>query len=288
MHGGAQLQFATIPMNILGDATVANYAVTGIWSKLAVTQAQSYAKVVEACDTECLNFTTIPTQSEWQIDNDAGYFYYCDNETVQGVEFHNVPDVVVPLVCDMSSNLLTRSIDVSKFGIIMACAQKNLGPAGVTVVIIRDDLLACEPRPYLPSILNYRLQARSNSMKNTPATFSWYMLELVLAWVKEQGGVDVMHQRAQQRSKMVYDFIDASDLYVAPVNPACRSRMNIVFDLIDENLNEKFLTEAESCGLAYLKGHKTRGGMRASMYNAMPVEGAERLVAFMREFESQR
>ncbi len=268
MHGGAQLQFSAIPMNIVGDYSTAHYVVTGLWSEIAQKEAERYVHVAE------------------HIDEKTAYFYYCDNETVNGVEFQEIPTSQVPIVCDMSSNMLSRPIDVSKFGIVFASSQKNLGTAGVTVVIVRDDLLKRKPKPYLPSILDYRVQLDKDSMQNTPVSFAWYMLGLVLDWVKERGGVAVMDQRARERSQLLYDFIDQSKLYVAPVDAVHRSRMNVVFDLRDENLNTRFLQEAEQQGLLYLKGHKTRGGMRASLYNAMPLEGVEKLVEFMKKFET--
>lgn len=285
LQGGAQLQFAGIPMNILGDYTRVHYVQTGVWSELAVEEAKKYATVVMAADTSSSRFTTLIPASEWISDADSAYCYYCDNETVHGVEFNSVPDIELPLVCDMSSNLLTRPIDVSRFGLIVACAQKNFGPAGVTVVIVRDDLLQREPRLYTPSVMDYRVQIQKGCMKNTPVTFSWYMTNLVFEWIKEQGGVDVMHERAVKRSSLLYDYIDSSSLYHCPVDVEYRSRMNVVFDLHDESLYERFLSEAKNAGLLYLKGHIARGGLRASMYNAMPIEGAERLVEFMQGFE---
>lgn len=287
LQGGAQLQNAAVPMNILGEHTRVNYAVTGTWSSYAAGEASKYAEVVTAFDTNAGGYTEISARSQWQIDHEAAYFFYCDNETVHGVEFAEVPDVELPLVCDMSSNLLTRPVDVSKFGLIFACAQKNFGPAGVTVVIVRDDLLQREPNRYLPSVMDYRLQAAADSMKNTPPTFAWYMAGLVFEWIKEQGGVAVMDQLACQRAALIYDYLDHSQLFNCPVAMDCRSRLNIVFDLVDEQLNAPFLKLAEQHGLLYLKGHRSRGGMRASLYNAMPMAGAEALVELLEQFEQQ-
>lgn len=285
LQGGAQLQFSGIPMNILGDYTRVHYVQTGVWSELAVEEAKKYATVVMASDTSSSQFRTLVPSSEWLLDANSAYCYYCDNETVHGVEFNSVPNIDLPLVCDMSSNLLTRRIDVSRFGLIVACAQKNFGPAGITVIIVRDDLLQRKPRFYTPSVMDYRVQIQKYCMKNTPATFSWYMTNLVFEWIKEQGGVDIMNERAIKRSSMLYDYIDSSSLYHCPVDVAYRSRMNVVFDLGDQSLCERFLCESKKAGLLYLKGHIARGGLRASMYNAMPIEGVERLIEFMQAFE---
>lgn len=284
LAGGAQLQFAGIPMNILGDKTQVCYAETGTWSRIACEEAARYAEVIKACDTSANNFTTVPPQKEWTIAKDAAYFYYCDNETVHGVEFHEIPDVGLPLVCDMSSNLLTRPVDVSKFGIVYACAQKNLGPAGITMVIVHRDLLDRKANRFTPSVMDYRVQRDRGSMRNTPVTYSWYMTGLVLKWVRDHGGPAEMEKRALQRSKLVYDYIDNSDFYNCPVDPEYRSRINIVFDLVDSSRQDEILKEARKHELLYLKGHKTRGGLRASMYNAMPLAGAETLVEFLKEF----
>lgn len=285
LQGGAQLQNAAIPMNLLGHHTCANYLETGVWSTIATNEARKYTNVVVAADMSNTNFHTVEPRSQWVIDKEAAYFYYCDNETVHGIEFSSVPDVALPLVVDMSSNLLTRKIDVSQFGLIFACAQKNFGPAGVTVVIVRDDLMTeREPLKITPSVVDYRLQTTKKSMQNTPPTFSWYMAGLIFEWVKEQGGVDEMNRRALLRSKLVYDFLDQSDFYDCPVDPVYRSRMNVVFDLKDDSRTDAFLDAARQVGLYYLKGHASRGGIRASMYNAMPIQGALKLVEFLDEF----
>ena len=285
LQGGAQLQFAGIPMNLLGDYTRAHYVQTGVWSELAVEEAHKYATVVMASNTSSSHYTTLDPVNEWNVDSNSAYCYYCDNETVHGVEFNAVPKIDLPLVCDMSSSLFTRRIDVSQYGVILACAQKNFGPAGITVVIVRDDLLQRAAKLYTPSVMDYKVQLERDCMRNTPVTYSWYMTNLVFEWIKAQGGVDEMHTRALKRSSMLYDFIDASDLYHCPVDPRYRSRMNVVFDLTDPSRYDSFLAEAKKAGLLYLKGHVARGGLRASMYNAMPIAGAERLVGFMRAFE---
>ncbi len=286
LQGGAQLQNAAVPMNILGEHRSANYLVTGNWSALAAQEARRYTNVVVACDMSSTQFTTVSPPATWQVDEQAAYFYYCDNETVYGIEFPKVPDVDLPIVADMSSNLLTRKIDITQYGIIFSCAQKNFGPAGVTVVIVRDDLLKQRSaQSFTPSVMDYRLQSARDSMVNTPPTFSWYMAGLVFQWIKEQGGVEEMDRLARQRSQLVYDYIDQSDLYECKVDPAYRSRMNIVFDLKDQQLNAVFLQSAHETGLLSLQGHVTRGGMRASMYNAMPLEGAEKLVDFLDAFQ---
>lgn len=284
LAGGAQLQFAGIPMNLLGDKKQVCYAETGTWSRIACEEALKYAEVIKACDTSANNFTTVPDQKDWKIIKDAAYFYYCDNETVHGVEFHEVPDVGLPLVCDMSSNLLTRPVDVSKFGLIYACTQKNLGPAGITIVIVHRDLLKRKVNPFTPSVMDYRIQRDRGSMRNTPVTYSWYMTNLVLKWIRDQGGVVEMEKRALKRSQLLYDYIDSSDFYHCPTDPNYRSRINVVFDVVDPSRLNDLLKEARAHGLLYLKGHKTRGGLRASLYNAMPMAGVEALVAFLKEF----
>lgn len=287
LQGGAQLQNAAIPMNILADKHSVNYAITGTWSKTAAQEARRYAQVVTAFDMKDGGYTSIAPRHFWQIDDDAAYFFYCDNETVHGVEFDEVPDVGLPLVCDMSSNLLTRPVDIEKFGVIFACAQKNFGPAGVTVVIVRDDLLKYPPKPFTPSVIDFRIQAEKDSMQNTPPTFAWYMAGLVFQWIKEQGGVGVMDELARQRSQMIYDFLDQSSVFHCSIDPRYRSRLNVVFDLVDESLQARFLEQAQAAGLMNLKGHRSRGGLRASLYNAMPMAGAEALLSFLKTFESQ-
>ncbi len=287
LQGGATGQFAAVPMNLLGGRRKACYLITGNWSKKAAKEAEKYGEVVISASSEADRFTTIPPVQRWEVDPSAAYLHYTPNETIHGVEFHFVPEVELPLVADMSSNICSRPIDISRFGLIYAGAQKNLGPAGITVVIVRKDLLERPPFKELPSVLDYRKQAEAGSMLNTPPTYNWYLVGLVLEWIERQGGLAEMERRSRIRSEMLYRTIDGSDFYHNPVDPACRSRMNVPFRLADESLNGRFLEEAREAGLVGLKGHRAVGGMRASLYNAMPIEGVERLVEFMRDFENR-
>ncbi|MCS6906702.1 MAG: 3-phosphoserine/phosphohydroxythreonine transaminase [Anaerolineales bacterium] len=282
LPGGATGQFAAIPMNLLGNRRKMSYLVTGSWSKKALAEAKRYGEVQIAAAPE--KFTTIPDPASWQIDPEAAYFHYTANETIEGVEFPFVPEVDLPLVSDMSSNLLSRPLEVNRFGLIYAGAQKNMGPAGICVVIVRRDLIGC-PLPCTPSIWDYGLQAREGSMLNTPPTYNWYVLGLVLEWLREQGGVEAIEQRNIEKANLLYQAIDGSDFYRNPVDSRYRSRMNIPFTLADSNLDALFLQQAEERGLVNLKGHRSVGGMRASLYNAMPIGGVKALVEFMQEFE---
>lgn len=285
LHGGARSQFAMVPMNILNGAKKAAYIQTGVWSDIAIAEAQKYADVEIICDAKVNDYTHIPDVSSWKTVSDAAYLYYVDNETVHGVEFPFIPEANgLPLVSDMSSNLLSRKFDVSQYGIVFACAQKNLGPAGVTIVIVRDDLLNREKIPDTPSMFDYTLQAEKHSMLNTSPTYPWYLCGLVLQWVKAQGGVKEMEARAAQRAQLLYNFIDQSDFYSNRVDPSCRSRMNVIFKTPNEALDKQFVEQATQAGLTGLKGHRFLGGLRASMYNAMPVAGAEALLNFMDDF----
>ncbi|MFN3919135.1 MAG: 3-phosphoserine/phosphohydroxythreonine transaminase [Methylohalobius sp.] len=284
LQGGATGQFAAIPMNLLGERRKMGYVVTGSWSKKALTEARRYGEVQVVASSEQDKFTTIPDPSTWQIDPDAAYLHYTANETIEGVEFPFVPKTDLPLVTDMSSNLLSRPLDVSQFGLIYAGAQKNMGPAGICVVIVRKDLVR-DPLPFTPSIWDYRLQAKEGSMLNTPPTYNWYILGLVLEWLREQGGVAAIEKRNVEKADLLYQAIDRSDFYHNPVDPRYRSRMNVPFTLADPSLDAVFLQEAEAQGLVNLKGHRSVGGMRASIYNAMPIEGVRALVDFMQEFE---
>ena len=289
MHGGSQGQFSAIPMNIIDNFSHAAYVHTGVWSGIALEEANRLTNKVKliACSAD-KNFTYIPDQNTWAEHEGAAYLHYVDNETVHAVEFPKPPkNINVPLVVDMSSNLLTRSVNVEDYGIIYACAQKNLGPSGITLVIIRDDLLDRTPHDLTPRILNYRLQVKKKSMVNTPPTYSWYMVGLVAEWVKAQDGLDAMDKQAKARSKPLYDYLDQTEFYHCPVDPAARSRINVIFFLHDEKLNEHFLQEALESGMSGLKGHRVLGGMRASMYNAMPQAGADQLLAFMKDFEKK-
>lgn len=287
LQGGATSQFAMVPLNLLRGKSSADYLFTGMWSEKAIKEAGRYCNVNIALSIEGNGFTSIPSPDAWHLDPDAAYVYYTDNETVHGVEFQSVPETGdVPLVTDMTSNLLSKPLDVSQFGVIFAGAQKNLGPSGLVVVIVRDDLIGHATRT-VPSMYDYAIHAQDNSMFNTPPTFAWYMTGLVLRWVKCQGGVPEMERRAIRRSEKLYRFIDASGFYHNPVSVECRSRMNVPFTLADENLDQAFVQEAEARGLTALAGHRAVGGMRASIYNAMPEEGVDELVEFMTDFEKR-
>ncbi len=287
LPGGGRSQFAMVPLNLLGSKKKVAYAVTGLWSELAQKEAERYAEVQLVEDASASHFTTIKDSSAWSIDPESAYFHYADNETVHGLEFDAIPESHgVPLVSDMSSNILTRPFDMNRFGLIYACAQKNMGAAGITVVVVREDLLG-QALSMTPSMFNYQLHAKAASMQNTPPCFSWYILGLVLEWVIAEGGMAEMERRALQRSQKLYEFIDHSQLYLNPIDKRYRSRTNIVFDLKDPSLNERFVAEAKQAGLLYLKGHPVRGGMRVSLYNAMPDAGVESLIRFMHDFESK-
>ena len=285
LQGGAQAQFALVPMNLLGTKTGADYANTGQWSKKAIQEAQRYCKVSVCASSEDERFTCIPPQREWRLDAEAAYLHYTSNETIGGVEFNWIPDTgAVPLVCDMSSNILSRPLDVSRFGLIYAGAQKNIGPAGLTLVIVRDDLLG-RALPVTPGVFNLKEQAAAESMLNTPATFGIYLAGLTFKWLKRLGGLAAIEQRNVAKAKLLYDVLDSTEFYRCPVAREDRSRMNVAFTLRDPKLDAEFLKQAEARGLSQLKGHRSVGGMRASIYNAMPVEGVARLAEFMREFE---
>ncbi|EGW19714.1 3-phosphoserine/phosphohydroxythreonine transaminase [Methylobacter tundripaludum] len=285
LQGGASAQFSLIPQNILNGKSKACYLKTGAWSEKAIKDAGAYCDVVVSASSESTKFTTIPDAASWAIDSEAAYLHYTSNETIHGVEFQSCPDSKgLPLVSDMSSNILSRKIDVSQYGLIYAGTQKNMGPAGVTVVIVRDDLVGHAPKT-VPSVFNYAEQAKNQSMLNTPATYSWYLTGLVLKWLKGQGGVEGIEQRNIAKAAKLYQSIDQSALYANPVEIASRSRMNVPFILSDESLDKPFLAAAEANGLLELKGHRSVGGMRASIYNAMPEAGVQALIDFMAEFE---
>ncbi len=285
LQGGATAQFSFVPANILGDKTKACYINTGAWSEKAIKMAKPYCDVKLAASGEASNFTAIPDRATWELDEQAAYLHYTPNETIHGVEFADIPDVgEMPLVADMSSNILSREIDVSKFGIIYAGTQKNMGPAGATVVIVREDLLG-KAQASLPAIFNYEKQAAQGSMLNTPATYNWYLVGLVLQWLKKQGGIAAMETINQRKAAALYTAIDNSSLYSNPVAVADRSRMNIPFILADKALEADFLAAAKTQGFMALKGHRAVGGMRASIYNAMPEAGVAALIQFMAEFE---
>lgn len=287
MQGGSRAQYAAIPLNLLKGKSSAAYLDTGYWSKATMIEGKKYCDIQIAASNSDPAPTYIPGEPEWQLNGDEAYLHYVDNETIGGVEFAHTPgDHGVPLVADMSSNILSRPIDVSRFGLIYACAQKNLGPAGITLVIVREDLIGDE-HPLTPAMMSYTTFSSTKSMYNTPPTFPWYMLGLVLQWVKKHGGVDEMDRLAKARSSQLNDYIDQSNFYNNPVDVSCRSRMNVPFILADEQLNSLFLEQSAESGLVNLKGHRDVGGMRASMYNAMPESGVDALIAFMQAFEAK-
>ncbi|GAB4125572.1 MAG: 3-phosphoserine/phosphohydroxythreonine transaminase [Sideroxydans sp.] len=285
LQGGAHLQFSMIPLNLLGKKTSADYVMTGEWSKKAIGEAKKFCNVNVAADNQDKHCTYVPDFKSWKLDRDAAYVHYTPNETIGGVEFNWVPDTgKVPLVADMSSNILSRPVDVSKFGLIYAGAQKNIGPAGLTLVIVREDLVGLAD-PRLPTMLDYKTHADNESMYNTPPTFAIYMAGLVFQWLKQHGGIAAMEQQNIAKAKLLYEAIDASGgFYRCPVAQADRSRMNVPFTLKDAALDGEFLKQAEARGLLQLKGHRSVGGMRASLYNAMPLAGVQALVDFMNEF----
>jgi phosphoserine aminotransferase len=288
LQGGATLHFGAIPMNLLAGKKSADYIYTGEWSKKAIKEANRFCEVNVAASAEGKNFTFAPEQSTWQLDPNAAYVHYTSNETIGGVEFHWIPDTGnVPLVADASSHILSRPLEVSKFGLIYAGAQKNIGPAGLVILVVREDLLG-HAMEGTPTVLDYKVQAEADSMSNTPATYAWYIAGLVFQWLKKQGGLVEMEKKNIAKAKLLYDFLDASAFFRNPVRKTDRSRMNIPFTLADSKLDGEFLKGAEARGMMQLKGHRAVGGMRASIYNAMPIEGVERLVEYMREFEKQR
>ncbi len=287
LQGGATLQFAAVPMNLAGREASADYVLTGNWGTKASNEAARYLHVNIAASAKETNFTTIPDPGDWSVSDDAAYLHYTPNETIYGVEFHDIPSVSdAPLVVDMSSTILSRPLDVSRFGVIYAGAQKNIGPAGLTLVIVREDLLD-RARAETPSVVNYRVMADSDSMFNTPPTLAWYLASLVFDWLEEQGGLVAMAKRNQHKSTKLYAAIDSSDFYSNPVAPAHRSWMNIPFTLADSALDARFLEDSAAAGLANLKGHRSVGGMRASVYNALPEAGVDALVDFMTDFETR-
>ncbi len=288
LAGGATLQFASVPLNLAAAGSTVDYVLTGSWGKKAAGEAARYAKVNIAADGAPGNYTEIPDPAGWQVTDDAAYLHYTPNETIVGVEFHFVPEVsAAPLVADMSSTILSRPIDVSRFGVIYAGAQKNIGAAGICVLIVRKDLTG-KARRETPGIIDYKTMAESDSMWNTPPTFSWYISSLVFEWIRDQGGLEALSERNRRKADKLYAAIDGSDFYANPVRPDCRSWMNVPFTLADPGLDKQFLAEAEDAGLTNLKGHRLVGGMRASIYNAMPEAGVDALISFMHEFERKQ
>jgi len=276
-----------VPINLLRGKDKADYIWTGAWGKKAIAEGKRYCNVNVAASSEADGFNSIPEPGTWQLDKEAAYVHYTPNETIGGVEFHWIPDVGdVPLVADMSSTILSRPVDVSRFGVIYAGAQKNIGPAGLTVVIVRDDLVG-QPVEGQPVMFDYATHANNESMYNTPPTYGWYLAGLVFEWLKEKGGLEAISMVNHTKARLLYDAIDASDFYANPVDVNCRSWMNVPFTLADANLDAAFLEEAAKIGLVTLKGHRSVGGMRASIYNAMPEEGVRALVEFMADFEKR-
>lgn len=287
LQGGATMQFSMVPLNLMHATGKADYAVTGNFSGIAAKEAEKYGTVNRVYDSTENSHTAIPTQEQLQLSEDASYFYYCSNNTIYGTQWQYVPDVGdVPLVCDMSSDILSRPVDVSKFGIIFAGAQKNMAPAGLTVAIVRKDLMG-HALPFTPMLLDYKLQLDKDSMYNTPPCWCIYMLGLQLKWLDKQGGVEEMQRRAQARSSALYDYLDSSKLFKGRAEVSARSEMNVTFTTGSNELDALFVKGAEERGLKHIKGHRISGGMRASVYNAMPMAGVEALLNYMSEFERE-
>jgi len=287
MQGGAMAENAIVPMNMLRGKASADYINTGEWSKKSIKEAGKYAKVNVAASSEATHFDRIPKRETWKLDPNAAYVHICSNETIGGVEYHYTPDVgSVPLVADMSSSIMSRPVEVAKYGLIYGGAQKNIGPAGVTIVIVRDDLIG-QALPITPSAFDYKQQAENDSMLNTPPTYAIYIAGLVFKWIKAQGGLTGIEARNRAKAKLLYDLLDDSDFYTSPVVPEDRSLMNVPFKLKSDALDAGFLKGAQERSMIQLKGHRSVGGMRASIYNAMPIEGVQALVAYMKEFEAK-
>jgi len=287
LQGGATLQFAQLPMNLSSAGDTVDYLVTGSWSKKAVTEAAVLRNANVVADGADSSYTDVPERSSWQLSTDAAYFHYCPNETIGGLEIHTPPEVGdVPMVADMSSTILSRPVEVSRFGVIYAGAQKNIGPAGIGIMIIRRDLLD-RVGDDVPNIMRYKSHADAGSMLNTPPTFAWYAAGLVFAWLKRNGGVEGIAEVNRRKAEKLYAAIDGSEFYSNPVAPAYRSWMNIPFTLAKPELDADFLTQATEAGLTNLKGHRSVGGMRASIYNAVPEEAVDALVSFMADFEGR-
>jgi phosphoserine aminotransferase len=287
LQGGATAQFAGIPLNLTTRDSTADYVNTGAWSKKAIGEGRKYCRVNVAADAAQSKYTSIPPQDEWRLTPDAAYVHYTPNETIGGVEFHWIPQTDRPLVADFSSTILSRPVDVARFGVIYAGAQKNMGPPGLAVVIVRDDLLG-RARSDIPAVLDWTAMAGDGSMLNTPASFSWYVAGLVFQWLKRRGGLGAMERLNRAKAATLYAAIDGSSMYRNPVEPACRSWMNVTFTLARPELDADFLEGAKGAGLMGLAGHRLVGGMRASIYNAMPMAGVDALIDFMRDFERRR
>jgi phosphoserine aminotransferase len=285
LQGGGTGQFGMIPLNLLRGKASADYLVTGHWSAKACDEAGRFCEVNVVADGAETSYCAIPARESWRLNDDAAYVYYCANETLLGLEFHEIPDTGdVPLVTDMTSNLLARPLDVSRFGLVFAGAQKNIGPTGLAIVIVRKDLVG-RARKDIPSLYDYALQAAEQSMLNTPPTFNWYIAGLTFRWLLDQGGLEVMADINRRKARKLYAAIDASSLYYNEIEPAHRSEMNVHFRLRDESLEGRFIEQAEADNLKALAGHRVTGGLRASIYNAMPEAGVDALIEFLREFE---
>ena len=280
------MQMAMTPLNLATPDDVVDYVITGSWGKKAFGEAQKFCNASCIADASDKNFTYIPDPSSWSQSDNAAYLHYVPNETIAGVEFHFVPESDAPLVADMSSTILSRPIDVDKFGVIYAGAQKNIGPAGITLVIVRKDLLD-RARPNNPHLMTWKSYAESDSMTNTPPTFAWYVADLVFQWLLRQGGVQAIARVNERKASKLYSAIDGSQFYTNPVSKDCRSWMNVPFILADDALDAVFLDESRAAGLTNLKGHRSVGGMRASIYNAVTEEAVDALVQFMAEFEKR-
>ncbi|MBK8335171.1 MAG: 3-phosphoserine/phosphohydroxythreonine transaminase [Sterolibacteriaceae bacterium] len=286
LQGGAIGENAIVPMNLLRGRSSADYVNTGEWSKKSIKEAKKYCSVNIAASGEAANFTNVPKQQDWKLDPGAAYVHICSNETIGGVEYHWTPETGdVPLVADMSSNIMSRPVEVSRYGLIYAGAQKNVGPAGVTIVIVREDLIG-QALPVTPSAFDYKQQADNDSMFNTPPTYAIYIAGLVFKWIKAQGGLAAIERHNRDKAALLYDYLDSTQFYTNPVAREDRSLMNVPFKLRDDKLDDAFLKGAKENGMVQLKGHRSVGGMRASIYNAMPVAGVQALVAYMKAFEA--
>lgn len=287
LQGGATAQFAAVPLNLLPEGGSADYVNTGSWSVKAIKEAAKYGTGRVIASSEATNFDRVPPVSDWQRSENAAYLHLCSNETIGGVQFHDFPQSTVPIVADMSSDIMSRPLDVEQFGVIYAGAQKNIGPAGLTLVIVREDLLD-RARAEVPSVLSYQVQAAADSMSNTPPTYAWYLAGLVFEWLLEQGGLAAMAERNRAKAQMLYSLIDQSNFYHSPVQEASRSHMNVTFTLPDAELDKPFLAGAEAAGLFNLKGHRSVGGIRASIYNAVAPDSVAALCEFMQGFEREQ
>ncbi|MFM1824488.1 MAG: Phosphoserine aminotransferase [Pseudomonadota bacterium] len=284
LQGGAIAQNSMVPLNLL-NGKKANYVVSGYWSKRSYQDALPFGDMTIAASSEAIGYTKAPDPKDWKIDSSAAYVHFCSNETIHGVEYFDMPSIkTIPVVADMSSHILSRPVDISQFGVIYAGAQKNIGPAGLTIVIVRDDLLDVAS-PLTPSVFNWKTQVENQSMINTPTTYSIYMAGLVFEWLIELGGLEVIEKQNIKKAELLYGYIDSTDFYSNPIDIKNRSRMNVPFRIQNEDLHTSFVTGAENLGMIGLKGHRLVGGIRASIYNAMPIEGIQALVDYMKDFE---